>query len=59
MIEKGILITVVVIAAALGAIRSAVALGFFAIAGSAFLPWLVAILLLTLAGKLAKKGISK
>ena len=59
MIEKGILITVAVIAAALGAIRATVALGFFAIAGSALFPWLVAILLLTLAGKLAKKGLSK
>jgi len=59
MIEKGALVTVAVIAATLGAIRAAIAFGFFAIAGSALLPWLAAILLLTLAGKLAKKGFQK
>jgi len=59
VIEKGILITFAVIAAALGAIRGAIAISFFAIAGSALLPWMIAFLLLTLAGKLALKGFSK
>ena len=55
-LDKAIVVALAICAFALGAFRVLAGFAFFAIAGSAILPWALFALTLTLAYKLARKG---